>query len=51
MNRQANGPGRERGSGLIVIIMIVAFMMAAGMLRPHALSQMRGPDEGRRLPR
>jgi hypothetical protein len=32
MNRQANGPGRERGSGLIVIIMIVAFMMAVGML-------------------
>jgi len=32
MNTPANHPSRERGSGLIVIIMIVAFMLAVGML-------------------
>ncbi len=32
MTRQAEQRGRERGSGLIVIIMIVAFMLAVGML-------------------
>ncbi len=32
MNRRANAHRRERGSGLIVIIMIVAFMLAVGML-------------------
>jgi len=32
MTRQAGRRRRERGSGLIVIIMIVAFMLAVGML-------------------
>ena len=32
MTNQANGHKRERGSGLIVIIMVVAFMLAVGML-------------------
>ena len=32
MNRRAKDNRRERGSGLIVIIMIVAFMLAVGML-------------------
>jgi Tfp pilus assembly protein PilX len=32
MNRNAHDRRRERGSGLIVIIMIVAFMLAVGML-------------------
>lgn len=32
MSERANDRGRERGSGLIVIIMIVAFMLAVGML-------------------
>jgi hypothetical protein len=32
MNRRKIDRGRERGSGLIVIIMIVAFMLAVGML-------------------
>jgi hypothetical protein len=32
MNRRDKGNRRERGSGLIVIIMIVAFMLAVGML-------------------
>lgn len=32
MKRHASKPGRERGAGLIVIIMIVAFMLAVGML-------------------
>jgi hypothetical protein len=32
MNRRANTHDRERGSGLIAIIMIVAFMLAVGML-------------------
>jgi Tfp pilus assembly protein PilX len=32
MSQRANNHGRERGSGLIVIIMIVAFMLAVGML-------------------
>ena len=32
MSQLAQGHGRERGSGLVVIIMIVAFMLAVGML-------------------
>ena len=32
MNRQVRRLRRERGSGLIVIIMVVAFMLAVGML-------------------
>jgi Tfp pilus assembly protein PilX len=32
MSQRARDHGRERGSGLIVIIMIVAFMLAVGML-------------------
>jgi len=32
MNRRAMDHSRQRGSGLIVIIMIVAFMLAVGML-------------------
>jgi hypothetical protein len=32
MSQRANNHGREGGSGLIVIIMIVAFMLAVGML-------------------
>ncbi len=32
MNRQQPDHSRERGSGLIVVIMIVAFMLAIGML-------------------
>jgi hypothetical protein len=32
MNTPANHHSRERGSGLIVVIMIVAFMLAVGML-------------------
>ncbi len=32
MKRQEKAHGRQRGSGLIVVIMIVAFMLAVGML-------------------
>jgi hypothetical protein len=32
MTMSATRPGRERGSGLIIVIMIVAFMLAVGML-------------------